>query len=237
MADVMTRPAITKVSPDKVTASGGRQVVIKGTGFSGLKAVHFGDFPALAILNASDTAATVLTPPSYPSVVPVTVEATGGVSPPSTVTFVTGKGRTPIFILEMIYLVILLAVGALYFTSVNPIHISFGPVPVGVPWFAALGAVVIGLQGVIDHGADWDESYNFWHVARPFTGVTFGVIAYLTIVAGILATGTTQPKTGSASKPTDDIIYYLVAFVVGYREEIFRNLVKRIGDVIFTPGP
>jgi hypothetical protein len=28
----------------------------------------------------------------------------------------------------------------------------------------------------------------------------------------------------------------LIAFVVGYREELFRDLIKRVADVILTPG-
>lgn len=32
------------------------------------------------------------------------------------------------------------------------------------------------------------------------------------------------------------LIYYLVAFLAGYREEVFQQLVQRAVDVILKPG-
>jgi len=32
------------------------------------------------------------------------------------------------------------------------------------------------------------------------------------------------------------LLYYLVAFLVGYREETFRELIKRLVDVVLSPG-
>jgi hypothetical protein len=36
-------------------------------------------------------------------------------------------------------------------------------------------------------------------------------------------------------RPTN-LLYYLVAFLVGYREETFRELIKRLVDIILSPG-
>ncbi|HEV2961918.1 MAG TPA: IPT/TIG domain-containing protein [Candidatus Angelobacter sp.] len=33
-----------------------------------------------------------------------------------------------------------------------------------------------------------------------------------------------------------NLLYYLIAFLVGYREETFRELIKRLVDVILSPG-
>jgi len=35
----------------------------------------------------------------------------------------------------------------------------------------------------------------------------------------------------------NNLLYYVIAFLVGYREETFRELIKRLADVILTPGP
>ncbi len=66
-------------------------------------------------------------------------------------------------------------------------------------------------------------------------GASFGAISVLIFEAGILAVGS-QP-TASAQNVPRNLLYYLAAFVVGYREETFRELIKRLTDVIFSPGP
>jgi hypothetical protein len=38
------------------------------------------------------------------------------------------------------------------------------------------------------------------------------------------------------SKGTEANVYYLAAFLVGYREETFRELIKRATDAIFGGG-
>jgi hypothetical protein len=150
-----------------------------------------------------------------------------------------GRGRLLIFWIEMAYMLVLLGVAAAYFL-VPPVGQtlpkSLGPIPVGVPWFGALGAVSIGLQGVFVHRHDWDSGYDLWHIARPLVGIVLAIVAYLGFIAGILATGNTKVQTGAGTSPTDNIIYYLVAFIVGYREEVFRSLLRRLADVILTPG-
>jgi hypothetical protein len=142
---------------------------------------------------------------------------------------------------------------------------------VGVPWFGALGAVIISLTGVFEHEHDWDDSYWPWHVARPLIGAALGVVSVLILQAGVLAVGSTplQPgqsqtvstststpaptpnQPGASATPTpgsnsqnqtaptkipSNLLYYLVAFLVGYREETFRELIKRLVDIILAPG-
>jgi hypothetical protein len=213
--------------------------------------------------------------------------------------------RKTTFYLALGYLTILLIVGVLYFLKhlfFLPCTNMFGPVPVGVPWFGALGAVLISLTGVFDHEHDWDESYWPWHVARPLVGAALGVVSVLIMQAGILSVGATPiaaptptptPAAGSTTTPSGEtkatptpslsptptpaanststptptpvptptpsstptpggsggqnqpsnsktvpnfLLYYLIAFLVGYREETFRELIKRLVDVILSPG-
>jgi IPT/TIG domain len=50
----------------------------------------------------------------------------------------------------------------------------------------------------------------------------------------VLATGS-SPGASAAPVPKN-LLYYLIAFLVGYREETFRELIKRLVDLIFAPA-
>lgn len=149
-----------------------------------------------------------------------------------------GTGRLGfVFWVELVYLVLLFALGLIYVTPMSaqlPFKIpeSLGPVPIGVPWFGALGAVLISLSGVFDHRGDWNPDLKYWHFSRPLIGAALGLVSVLVFQAGILAVNAQPHPTGG----TANLLYYLVAFLVGYREETFRELIKRLGDVILTPG-
>jgi hypothetical protein len=113
-----------------------------------------------------------------------------------------------------------------------------GPVPLAIPWLGALGAVTIGLYGFFTHQQAWDNAYEYWHVARPVTGAILGVLAYFIFVAVVnAATATAQQPapTGAGATPQGRFVYYIVAFLVGYREQTFQALVQRVTDLLFTP--
>ena len=56
------------------------------------------------------------------------------------------------------------------------------------------------------------------------------MIAYLVFKIGVLSL---QLDPYAAE---NNILYYVIAFAVGYREATFRELMKRLGEVILTPG-
>jgi hypothetical protein len=72
-------------------------------------------------------------------------------------------------------------------------------------------------------------------------GISLAIIAWLTFQAGILAVGSTASVPAASTvasqvtAPTN-YLFYLIAFVVGYREQVFRQLIKRVADVILAPG-
>jgi hypothetical protein len=148
-----------------------------------------------------------------------------------------GGSKPAVFAIQIIYLTILAVLAIIYFTDRASIGLpeSLGPVSIAVPWYGALGAVLISLVGVTQHRSDWDPAYRFWHWSRPLLGASFGSISVLIFQAGILAVGST-PSASSKDVPRN-LLYYIVAFAVGYREETFRELMKRLTDVIFSPGP
>jgi hypothetical protein len=100
------------------------------------------------------------------------------------------------------------------------------------------------MYGVFRHNDEWVSKYNYWHVARPFVGAVLGTVGFLIFFGLIQATTQGQGTTTTTSTPqhlagvTSEglIIYYVLAFIVGYREETFRDLVKRATDILFRPG-
>lgn len=74
-----------------------------------------------------------------------------------------------IFVLEMTYLVLLIALLVVYktdhaFRAALP---PFGPLPVQIAWFGATGGVLAGLGGVYFHNSNWnDTSRSPWEARR-----------------------------------------------------------------------
>jgi hypothetical protein len=143
------------------------------------------------------------------------------------------------FMLSVLYLLVLVMLAWMYIGDYYGIKGAIpwligGILPIGVPWFGALGAVTISLQGVFDHNANWDPSYSHWHIARPLIGAVVGTIAFFIYLLLIKATGAQAPKVGT---PVIDLVpFYVVAFLVGYREETFRSLIKAVTDMLLKPS-
>lgn len=136
------------------------------------------------------------------------------------------------FALESAYLVVLAIIFIVYQVSAGvrgalPTHL--GDLPVGVPWFGAVGGTLISLTGVFKHSRDWDEHFALWHYARPLVGAflgSLGALMFLVIVNAAAIHGTTP----------NGVVYEVVAFLVGYREATFRSLIQRATDVLLSPG-
>ncbi|HEV7426161.1 MAG TPA: hypothetical protein VGQ46_07310 [Thermoanaerobaculia bacterium] len=147
------------------------------------------------------------------------------------------KSRRAMFLVQMGWL-IFLGTLALVRIIAPPSKIGLpdmiGSLPIAVVWFGAMGAVLISLTGIVEHAKDWDVSFVLWHLSRPLMGGSLAIVAVLIMQAGILAVGTTL--AGAQPSTPKYILYYLVAFLVGYREETFREMIKRLVDLIFTPA-
>jgi hypothetical protein len=165
----------------------------------------------------------------------------------STDPFILKLGPSFFFWLGMAYTGLLLLVALAYasWSDPNKPFLLGGILPVPVPWFGALGAVTISLEGVFLWNHQWDKKYNYWHIGRPLFGAVLGIVAFFLFVVIVTASGT-PPKflegggvagsPGAPSSAKDFIIFYMVAFLVGYREQTFRDLIKRVTDLILKPG-
>jgi len=153
--------------------------------------------------------------------------------------------QSSFFWLGVVYMVLLFMAAIVYY--ILPIrerpYVLGGILPIAVPWFGAIGAVTISLEGVFNRKDDpWDPRYNYWHIGRPLFGAVLGVVSFFMFVLLANASGAQvaflnpkAPAPGSADRSTP-VVFYVVAFLVGYREETFRELVKRATDLILKPG-
>ncbi len=170
----------------------------------------------------------------------------GAAVPPSKGWGLSSWGAAPFFWLNLFYVLVLavLLIGRrahwLWVDHIpNPVG---GLIPIGVPWFGALGAVTISLYGVFDHNrrhadgsSEWDPKWNYWHAARPVVGAVFATVAFLIFIGLINATGT-NPLTPARPTASDNVPYLVVGFIVGFREQTFRTLLQRAVDIILGPG-
>ena len=138
---------------------------------------------------------------------------------------------TWLFVLGVSYVVVLCA-AALWYQHSSQLQDflppNLGPVPIGVPWWGALGAVTVSLGAMFAHRRDWDPSMETWHIARPILGAIAGAVGYLVFTALIRSTGTTTEVNNST--------FYILAFILGYREMTFRELIKQATDLLLRPA-
>jgi IPT/TIG domain len=148
--------------------------------------------------------------------------------------------RMRVFAWETFWLVGLWTLAGLHFKGkLDVVPRTLGPMPTWVLWFGALGAVIISLSACLQFtGPAWDPRWELWHYSRPLIGATVAAISVLIFEAGIVSIGSdpTPTNTTTSANVPKYLAYYLVAFLVGYREATFRELVKRLGDVVLKPG-
>lgn len=137
-----------------------------------------------------------------------------------------------VFALAVSYLVILLAVFVIYVTWPSfrsRVPASLGQLPVGIVWFGATGAVIASLYGIFVHNQNWDRSYDYWHYCRPLFGAVTGSVGAL-IYLILLNLG-----SKSAIK-VDSLTFYVVAFVLGFADKSFMQMLQNVTSVIIKPG-
>jgi hypothetical protein len=131
------------------------------------------------------------------------------------------------------YLVVLMGVFVLYQVSpslFDDVPDNFGPLPFEVPWFGAMGGALISLTGIFKHNRDWDPKYDYWHYARPLVGAAIGSVGTLLFYVVVQAADTDK------SVDLNVLVFDSIAFLIGYREESFRELIRRMTDLFLKPA-
>ena len=137
-----------------------------------------------------------------------------------------------IFYLELGYIVALIALFAVYATwswARNAVPANLGPLPLGVIWFGSAGGVVAGFRGIYSHNNEWNSSFDYWHYTRPIFGAITGAIGSLIYWVSLHLGSTNTIKV-------DRYTFYVVAFVLGFSDKAFIELLKNVTDVIIKPG-
>jgi hypothetical protein len=136
-----------------------------------------------------------------------------------------------IFLFEITYLVLLIVLFFVYVLSdgLRDALPALGPIPIQVAWFGATGGVLAGLGGVYFHNQHWDPAYNFWHYSRPLVGAVVGGIGSLLFYVSI------SIGTKNAVEP-NALTFDAVAFILGFADDAFRDLIKKVTTLLFGAG-
>jgi hypothetical protein len=98
-------------------------------------------------------------------------------------------------------------------------------------WVGSLGALTANFSDIARRADRWNPHLATWFLVRPLTGAAFGAIGYLIFRAAVQVSVTNTDDLGGPA-----ILGYAIAFTLGYREETFRELLKRITDLLATAG-
>jgi hypothetical protein len=137
-----------------------------------------------------------------------------------------------IFALAIAYLIVLIAMFVAYATSPTlrrSLPTRFGPLPSGVAWFGAVGAVIASLKGIFGYNRTWKMSFNYWHYSRPLIGAVTGSIGAL-IYWVLLRLG------NSGSVTVDRTTFFVAAFVFGFADKAFTEMLQSVTEVLIKPG-
>lgn len=133
------------------------------------------------------------------------------------------------FWISITYLTLLVAIFIAY--GASPVTFAWlppewGPLPLGVPWFGALGGALVSLSGVFEYNQSWNPRFNYWHYSRPLVAGVIGAVGALLFYAVV------QAANSGKAHDLNVLVFDSVAFLVGYREQSFRLLVKRVTDLL-----
>ncbi|MGA8746440.1 MAG: hypothetical protein WB507_11325 [Solirubrobacterales bacterium] len=138
-----------------------------------------------------------------------------------------------VYLTQLLWAVGLIAVFVVYRQGTDHLDLpsSFGRVPVEAPWLGAVGGLLASLGGIVHYSVGkWESRFNYWHPIKPLMGATSGSVACLLVI--VLA-GT---ATGNARVSISPTALDGVAFIFGYAESAFRQLIKAVTDVFLRPG-
>ncbi len=109
--------------------------------------------------------------------------------------------------------------------------VKAGGIPLATIWFGALGGLTLSLSALSNEPEGVAERVERvgWHLWRPVAGAIMGPMGCLILIVTAEA---------ASNKPVvaNDPVFYVVAFVLGFREEAFRQLIKRAGDALIAPS-
>jgi hypothetical protein len=141
-----------------------------------------------------------------------------------------------VFALTSLYLLALLAT-ALWYIQDAPFQRFLQPYPaLRVAWWGAVGGVLANFETIARTADHWNRRVVPALLVRPATAAFFGGIGYVIYVTLVQASvsGPDQAVTQLGRTPT--ALGYVIAFALGFREQTFRELLKRVVDLLASAG-
>ncbi len=143
------------------------------------------------------------------------------------------KMHPSILIGPIVYLIILTAVlmyGIAHYHAGVYSTLCLNIIPYSVIWFGALGGVVISLHGIFIHNDNWNPKYNYWHMFSAINGAIYGIVGFL-LLKFLIQSSASSPKLNQ-----NYITFDIAAFILGYSQQEFPVLLRRVTSIIFGPG-
>jgi hypothetical protein len=101
-------------------------------------------------------------------------------------------------------------------------------------WCGAVGGTTIAYWGLVKHTIqlDFDDQYTLWYFFKPMLGAVFGLVTVVVLQAGVFTLGGDVQLTDDNRLPL-----YIAAFLAGFSERFFMQLIDRVITAIFGGSP
>ena len=134
-----------------------------------------------------------------------------------------------LFIYEMVWAVVSFVIlfywmsrlGETFFLDTNTDFVYF----VGCMMWGGIGGVLGALISLVKHIAieqDFDRQHVMWYISSPLVGYGLGAVVFLIIRAGLFS------LTGPGQAITSPFIMYTLAWLCGYQQNVFTDILKRV---------
>jgi hypothetical protein len=91
--------------------------------------------------------------------------------------------------------------------------------------WGGFGGVIGALLALVKHWSieqDFDRQHTWWYLSSPMIGIGMGIVVYLFMHVGLSAT------IGANGEITSPLVIYVLAWLAGYQQNVFTDLVKRM---------
>ncbi len=135
----------------------------------------------------------------------------------------------PLFIYEVVWALVSFGImfvwmrqlGDAVFLENNSDFVYF----MGCMMWGGIGGVIGALISLVKHIAieqDFDRQHVMWYISSPIVGYGVGAVIFLILRAGLLS------LTGPEQGITSPFVMYVIAWLSGYQQNVFTDILKRI---------
>jgi hypothetical protein len=118
-----------------------------------------------------------------------------------------------------------------------------GSFPIVVTWAGAAGGIAHAVRGLTTHWSRYvdprtsdeeRETWNAWSIVQGPLGAVYGSagILLLVVVLGVIGSGSSGDLDLS---PAGRLTLSAIAFIIGYHQQIFHDMITRTVEAIFAP--